>query len=118
MTQNEIIGNNLCHFRTQLSLTQDDFADYLGIARPLVSYYEKGSRRIPSEVITKAARLFGIDEHDLYEADPDMRNAHLSFAFRAGELSSADLNQIADFKKIVLNYLKMKNALSNAPEHS
>jgi transcriptional regulator with XRE-family HTH domain len=118
MTQNEIIGQNICHFRTILGLSQDEFADYLGVARPMVSYFENGSRRIPAEIITKAAKLFGVEEFDLYEADPDIRGAHLSFAFRAEGLSTDDLKQIADFKKIVLNYLGMKNAITHASKHS
>jgi transcriptional regulator with XRE-family HTH domain len=118
MTQNEIIGQNICHFRTTLGLSQDDFADYLDVARPMVSYFENGSRRIPSEIITKAAKLFGVEELDLYEADPDIRGAHLSFAFRADGLSASDLKQIADFKKIVLNYLGMRNAINHAHQHS
>lgn len=118
MTQNEIIGQNICYFRTSIGLSQEDFADYLGVARPMVSYFENGSRRIPSEIIAKAAKLFGVEDFDLYEVDPDIRGAHLSFAFRAEGLSASDLNQIADFKKIVLNYLGMKNAIHHEPRHS
>lgn len=118
MTQNEIIGQNILHFRNAIGLSQEDFAEYLGVARPMVSYFESGSRRIPADIITKAAKLFGVEEHDLFEADPDIRSAHLSFAFRAERLSAADLNQIADFKKIVLNYLGMKQAIRHESGHS
>jgi transcriptional regulator with XRE-family HTH domain len=118
MTQNEIIGKNISHFRKILGLSQDELADYLDISRPEVSYFENGSRRIPSAIITKAAKLFGVEEYDLFEADPEVRGAHLSFAFRAEGLTSDDLKQIADFKKIVLNYLSMKNALHHASRPS
>lgn len=118
MTQNEIVGQNISHFRTSLGLSQDDLADYLGIARPMISYYENGSRRIPTDIITKSAKLFGVEEYDLYEADPEIRGAQLSFAFRGEGLSTTDLEQIAKFKKIVLNYLSMKNVLKNASERT
>ena len=37
----------------------------------------------------------------------------VALAFRADELDSNDLSQIADFRKIVLNYLSMKKFLEH-----
>ena len=52
-----------------------------------------------------------MDEYDFYEENIAKVNANLAFAFRADELSGDDLKTIASFKKIAMNYLKMKEAL-------
>lgn len=109
---NNSIGNNIKKFRIKLDLTQEVLAEYLGISRVELNYYEKGSRQIPSKVITKAAELFSVDEYDLYQEDVIL-NANVAFAFRADGINLDDLNIIADFKRIAMNYLKMKNASKN-----
>lgn len=106
-----IIGNNLRSYRKQMGLTQQAFAEYLSITREEVSYYETGARRFPSQLFEKAANLFGIDEYDLYEEDPTVRQMQLATALRSEGLTAADLDVIASFRKIALNYLKMKTKL-------
>lgn len=81
---------------------------FLGVDRTTLSLYENGKSHIPTDVISKAANIFGVEDIDLYEENPE---GALAFAFRAESLSLEDLNHIADFKKIVLNYLKMKKAI-------
>ena len=44
-------------FREKLSITQQYFAEYLGISRPLLSLYEKGLRNLPSAAALKLAKL-------------------------------------------------------------
>lgn len=106
------IGTNLKQYREQLGLTQEEFASYLNVSREQVSYYETGARSIPSNILTKAAAIFGIDEHDLYEEDLLKKRASLVLAFRANELSQSDMEAIAGFKRIVINYLQMKKIAS------
>jgi transcriptional regulator with XRE-family HTH domain len=113
MTQNEIIGNNIRHFREKLEITQEGLGNYLKISREEVSYYETGKRNIPTEVISKAAKLFGLEEYDLFEVDAEVNETRLAFAFRANTVNSENLVHVANFRKIVLNYLNMKKALSN-----
>ncbi len=108
----KILSKNLKDFRIKLGLTQDQIAEYLDISREEVSYYETNRRNVPSELISKYSKLFGVDEYDLYEEDSAIKNLNLAFAFRANEISSNDLKVIADFKKIALNYLKIKSALA------
>lgn len=91
-----------------MGLKQEDIADYLNVTREQVSYYETGSREVPFEMIPKLANLFGVDEYDLFEDDSDINNLNIAFAFRADEISGMDLDAIASFKKIALNYKKMK----------
>lgn len=118
MDQNQIIGLNLKRYRESLGLTQDLLANYLGINREEVSYYENGRRAMPTQLLSRAANLFGIDEYDFYESDEATNEVKVSLAFRADTLGAEDLRHIADFRKIVLNYLGMKKATVNESAHS
>ncbi|MGJ5642813.1 helix-turn-helix domain-containing protein [Formosa sp. S-31] len=106
-----IIGQNIKLLREKLGLTQDDVANYLDLSRMQISRYEKGETPVPTPNLTKLASLFSVDEYDFYEENATKVNANLAFAFRADELSSDDLKTIASFKKIAMNYLRMKDAL-------
>lgn len=112
-TPNPTVSRNLARFRERLGLTQTALADYLGIRREEVSYYENGRRAVPSAVLSKAAALFCIHEYDFYEEEEAAQDVNIAFAFRAGCLSEMDLPSIADFKKIVRNYLDMNKALQD-----
>lgn len=107
----KILAKNLKDFRVKLDLTQNQLADYLGTSREEVSYYENNHRSVPMDLISKYANLFGVDEYDLYEEDSAISNLNIAFAFRANEISPNDLKAIAGFRKIALNYLKIKKAL-------
>lgn len=108
-----IIGKNIKKFREKMSLTQETLSQYLGITREQVSYYESGSRSVPTNIMTKLANLFCIDEFDLYEEDAEAQKVNLAFAFRANSVNQEDLESIAQFKKIVRNYLNMQKKISN-----
>lgn len=107
----KIIGKNLKALRIQLGYTQETVADYLDINRVELSYYEGGTRTIPSELLSRLAELYSVDEYDLYNEDETVLKTNLAFAFRAEDLTSEDLSSIASFKKIATNYLKMQKAL-------
>ncbi|MCA6387345.1 MAG: helix-turn-helix transcriptional regulator [Cytophagales bacterium] len=109
----KILGNNIKALRIKLDLTQEMLADYLGISRGEMNYYENGTRPMPSNLVTKAAELFSVDEYDLYQENEALMTANVAFAFRAESISVEDLNEIAGFKKIAMNYLKMQSAFDN-----
>ncbi len=117
-TQNEVIGRNIAHFRVRLDLSQEQLAEYLGVQRPMISYFETGARVVPTKFISKLANLFGIEEIDLYEDDASQISLQLAFAFRAGDLLTSDLDQVASFKKIALNYLHLKKLAYDASGNS
>ena len=108
MSQNQIIGSRLKMYREKFGLSQALFAEYLKISREEVSYYENGRRPVPSHILSSAANLFFIDEYDFYETDIASSDVKLSLAFRADTVSAGDMKQIAEFKKVALNYIKMK----------
>ncbi|MEA5260655.1 helix-turn-helix transcriptional regulator [Arcicella aquatica] len=102
------VANNLLALRQRHGLSQENIANYLGIARPMVSYYETGERNIPLEHLEKLADFFGIDAYDLLDENPSIQQSIVAFAFRADELNADNMNGIAAFRKVVRNYLKMK----------
>lgn len=102
------VAGNLLALRQRHGLTQESLASYLGVARPTISYYETGERNVPLEHLEKLANFFGIDTYDLLEENTENQQSMVAFAFRADELNSEDMNGIAAFRKVVRNYLKMK----------
>lgn len=104
-----IVGSNIRQFRERLSMSQQELADFLGVTSPLVSYYEGGGRSVPMLTIEKLASLFGVDAYDLFEENASLHTANTAFAFRADDLLNTDLEQIAQFRKIVKNYVSMKS---------
>ncbi len=107
---NIIIGQNIKTLRDKIGLTQDALAQYLGTSREQVGYYEIGHRAVPSTQLSKLANLFCMNEFDFYEENMQNRSINIAFAFRADDLQPQDLQSIAQFKKIVHNYMSMKKA--------
>ncbi len=110
---NKIVGQNIRLFRKELGLTQDALAEYLQTTREQVSYYENGTRTTPTIQLSKLADLFCVNDFAFFESDPDKRKTNIAFAFRADALEATDLSAIAKFKKVVRNYLNMKETLSH-----
>lgn len=111
MEQNKIIGTNIKAFREKLGLTQEQVATYLDVTREMISYYEQGSRNIPTASLTRLSNLFGIDEYDLFEPDAEQSSVNVALAFRIDDFNEEDLVSVAKFRKIVTNYLGMKRLL-------
>lgn len=109
----QILGQNIKQLRESIGLTQESLASYLNISREMVAYYETGSRTVSLSHLTKLADLFCVNENQLFEKAPEQRQFMLAFAFRADSLQPSDLESIATFKKVVRNYVQMKNKLSN-----
>ena len=105
------IGNNIRDYRNILGLSQENLANYLNIKRELISYYETSKRDVPVTCLNKLCNLFGIELEELLEGKGEVNNVNLAFAFRSND-SNSDLESIASFKRIVLNYLKM-NSIAN-----
>ncbi len=112
-TQNEIVGQNIRQFRERLGFTQGSVAEFLGVAREQISYYETGTRPAPTDHLQKLADLFGVDAYDLLEADTAQQQVNVALAFRADTLTAEDLTSIAQFRRIVNNYLRMQHILAD-----
>ena len=105
------IGVNIHKYRTLQGLSQQQVAEYLGVTRELISFVEGGKRNLSISKLNRLSDLFGIELVDLIEEDPQLQDVNLAFAFRTDEID-ADLNNIAAFRRIVLNYFKIER-LSN-----
>lgn len=104
-------GTNIKMYREKLGYNQEEMAQFLGINRVSLSQYETGDRDIPLQILLNSANLFGIELIDLLESNPDKSAANIAFAFRAQNLSNEDLHSIAQFQKVVRNYMKMTENL-------
>lgn len=107
MNERTIISKNIKRMREACRFTQEQVSQFLGIGRSAYSNYETGDRELPLEVMEKLADLYGCDLFLLYEEDADIVKNMLTTAFRVNDLSTDDMKQIADFKAVVKNYLKM-----------
>ncbi len=105
--ETQILGNNIKLLRERLGLNQENMAQFLGVKREMISYYENGIRMPNVAILKKMSDLFGVDEIELLEEASDNKTANMAFAFRAEGLTNTDLENIAKFKKIVKNYLKI-----------
>ena len=88
--------------------TQENVADFLGIKRSTYSNYETGDREAPWMVLEKLANLYGWDLYDMESDDTDVLQGVIACAFRVDSLSVEDMKQVAAFKQLVKNYVKMK----------
>ena len=112
-TRKFMFGENLKALRKANDLTQDQVATYLGVMRTAYANYESGTRSMPLPQMQKAADLFGCSLSVLLSDDPNEIRNILPFAFRADDLTDDDLKELAHFKKVDLNYIKMSHLLKN-----
>jgi len=102
------INRNFKILRDKSGLTQQEVANYLDIERANISYYETGRRDIPMKHLEKLSDLFGVTLNMFFREDASQLQTDLAFAFRNNNIDSKTLDVLADFKKIVKNYLRMK----------
>lgn len=102
-----MIGKNIRSFREKMGLSQEEVAQFLGIKREMISYYETDARETPITMLEKLSDLFGVDLADLVEEDEKQVSASVALAFRADSMSDEDLKGIAEFRKIIKNYFKI-----------
>lgn len=107
MELKEIIGNNLKDYRLKLDYNQEELAKYIGVERSTISHFENATREISLIHLNKLADLFGIEVDALLTNNSIEQNANLAFAFRSQGMEEEDLTSIAEFQKIVKNYIQI-----------
>ncbi len=112
MEERQIISANLKRLRDAGGFTQDHVASFLGITRSAYSNYEAGNREIPFPVMDQLSDLYGCDMYELYTEDNLVIESMLVTAFRVDNLTPEDMRQLAAFKRIVKNSLKMDALLA------
>lgn len=110
---NKIIAQNLKAFRNYNRFTQDQVAEFLGLKnRSTYSNYESGDREAPLEVLEKCADIYGCDLSQFFEEDDSSVKEMLVCAFRVDDIELSDMKEIAAFKSIVKNYMKLNSLLA------
>ena len=112
MEERLIVASNIKRLRDASGFTQDIVANYLNVNRSAYANYETGARELPLQLMEKLADLYGCEMYDLYSEDVDVVSTMLATAFRVDTLSREDIEQIAAFKRIVNNSLKMDKLLA------
>lgn len=107
-----VVGRNLKALREANGYTQEQVANFLGIGRSAYANYEAGERETPMEVMERASELFGCELALLFDEDEQAVRNMLVCAFRADNLSVNDMKEVAAFKNIVLNYMKMERLMA------
>ena len=107
-----VVGRNLKALREANGYTQEQVANFLGIGRSAYANYEAGERETPMEVMERASELFGCELALLFDEDEQAVKNMLVCAFRADNLSVNDMKEVAAFKNIVLNYMKMERFMA------
>ncbi len=107
-----IVGDNLKKLRDANRFSQEQVASFLGINRSTYSNYESGDREAPLDVLEKASDLFGCELHLLFEEDDAIVDNMLTCTFRVDNLADSDMAEIASFKNVVKNYLKLNQLLA------
>lgn len=107
-----VVGRNLKALREANGYTQEQVANFLSIGRSAYANYEAGERETPMEVMERARELFGCELALLFDEDEQAVKNMLVCAFRADNLSVNDMKEVAAFKNIVLNYMKMERLMA------
>ncbi|ATL46997.1 transcriptional regulator [Chitinophaga caeni] len=95
--------------REKFGYSQEVVANFLGVKREMISYYETGAREAPLEVLEKLADLFGVDLDIFFSDTMEAASTELAFAFRANEFNEKDLESIAAFRRVIKNYQRITN---------
>lgn len=109
----EVMYYNLKILRETNNFTQEAVSNFLGIKRSTYSNYESGDREAPVEILEKLSDLYGCDMYVFFEEDESVINDFLTCAFRVEGVEESDLKEIAYFKSIVRNSLKMDKLLKS-----
>ncbi|MEY4834536.1 MAG: hypothetical protein RI980_651 [Bacteroidota bacterium] len=100
--------------REKYGYTQEKVAEYLGIKREMISFYENEGREITLEILEKLSDLFGVELDVFFIDNVDEALAEVVFAYRKDNLNNNDMENMAAFGKIVKNYLKINNLYGNS----
>lgn len=100
--------------REKYGYTQEKVAEYLGIKREMISFYENEGREITLDVLEKLSDLFGVELDVFFVDNIDEALAEVVFAYRKDDLDNNDMENMAAFGKIVKNYLKINNLYGNS----
>ncbi|TWB87045.1 helix-turn-helix protein [Synechococcus sp. Ace-Pa] len=69
------IALRLSRLRQQRAINQRDFCQQLDISQPMMSHYERGERRIPSDLLVEMAKILCVSADELLGLKAVKKNA-------------------------------------------
>jgi len=104
-----IIGRNISKYRVAYGYTLDNLATFLGIECQQLSNCENGISNISVINLNKIADLLGVELDELLA-----KNTRSILAKTHSQpLTDIDIQSIAEFNRIVLNYIKMNRLMGS-----
>lgn len=104
------MNENLKLLRERCRYTEDDICQFLSLPASEYAAVEKGDKEISMEALEKLSDLYNVDEFDIIAEKPEHLRANAVLAFKKqGDIK--DLNEIAQFHRIVKNYVMMCDVL-------
>lgn len=117
VTNPHALGQRLQEARSRRGLTQQEAADWLGVARTTVVAIEKGERRIRPGELIKVAQLYAVPVSDLVRERPatDDFNVQFRSLLRREDHPDRDLEEASlEFQRLCEDYLELER-LCRAP---
>jgi transcriptional regulator with XRE-family HTH domain len=111
LTKTDIISRNAKAAREANGFSQANVAGALGIDQSYVSKFESGERPMQASMVEHMAYLYGYKVSEL-EDEAGIPNQAIKSAYRASNLTSADMRVIHDIRRIGMNLLLMSELSS------
>ena len=70
-------AKNLKYCRTKANLTQQAFADKIGVSKATINSWENKKRAIPAPNAKRIAEYFGVNYHDFCDVDLEQGDTNL-----------------------------------------
>ena len=63
-------GIRLAKFRKTAGISQQELAEWIGVAQPVISRYEKGQRKLYDDMLAELAKALGVTPNDILGIAP------------------------------------------------
>jgi transcriptional regulator with XRE-family HTH domain len=107
MTDLQILGKNLTYYRQLRGLSLKQVAEYLNVPEATYESFELNSRDLTLVHLIKLEDLLYVDMFDLLESDVSLHTEQFE-SVKLSEMELGDLKAIAEFHRIIMNYIKIK----------
>ena len=87
------VNERIKELRTQLHISQDYVAKFLGVSRSTVTQMENGNRKVLAEEVPKLCKLFGVSADMLFE-EKEISQPTAMFARSFENLDDSDQAEI------------------------
>lgn len=104
------MNENLKLLRERCGYTEGDICKFLSLPASEYAAVEKGDEELSMDALEKLSDLYNVDEYDIIAEEPENLRSNAVLAFKKqGDIK--DLNEIAQFHRIVKNYIMMCDVL-------